>query len=392
MNDLTYNLTINTIQALSNSKLYVDDQFYCTLNSTNKTVKLPIGISQLKFARSGYKDTLFTVSTTGTLNLSMTPYSYSSLTDSTIFNFNNRPNPQYWKTITVKNLSTFSDVRLLAKQYDDPFTGMSLKPLTRKFVFRRMNSDAAYYKTAIALDQVNTPDKDSVYLLSIKGDRYIKYLPNVTGVTEYDPEVQKVEFDKLDFTSNDTHEIVWMQKQRPAMKPMDTIWHSGQTLVFPIDMFVSDPDSIKNDITASSADVKVVVNGNLVYVTAPVNFVGTTSFTLTGTHDWLDETRTYTMKVIPPEAFIPTAFTPNNDGLNDILRPTFMGKLLYCHFMIFNRGGQKVFDTKDCLAGWNGKIQGAEQATGTYVYYLTYRFEGVNEKEKNAKGVFTLIK
>ncbi|NOT50037.1 MAG: hypothetical protein HOP10_02025 [Chitinophagaceae bacterium] len=397
LNDFSYNVTFlgntNTLGARIYSQNY-NDPFIKEIQSTNESVALLNQNNSLTIIRHGYKDANISVSSSSTIDLTnvLIPYSYSSLTDSTIFNFNNRPNPQYWKTITVKNLSTFSNVQLIAKQYDDPFAGMSLKPQTRKFAFKRVGSNAVYYKTAIALDQINTPDKDSVYLLSVKGDRYIKYLPNVTGVTEYDPEVQKVEFDKLDFTSNNTHEIVLMQKQRPTMKPMDTIWHSGQTLVFPISMFVQDPDSIKNDITASSADVKVVVNGNLVYVTAPVNFSGTTTFTLTGTHDWLDETRVYTMKVIPPEVFIPTAFTPNNDGLNDILRPTFMGKLLYCHFSIYNRGGQKVFDTKDCLAGWNGKIQGVGQGTGSFVYYLTYRFEGVIEKEKSVKGVFTLIR
>jgi gliding motility-associated-like protein len=347
----------------------------------------------VKFSKYGYKEAIFNIDSVSTINLVMQPYSYSSLTDSTIFNFNNRPNPQYWKTITLKNISAFSNVQLVAKQYDDPFNSMALKPQTRKFLFRRVGSvDVGYYKTAIALDQINTPDKDSVYLLSIKGDRYIKYLPNVAGVTEYDPEVQKVEFDKLDFTSNNTHEIALMQKQPPVMKPLDTTWHSGQTLAFPISIFVSDPDSITNDITASSTDVKVIVNGNMVYVTAPVNFTGTTTFTLTGIHDWLDKTRTYSMKVIPPEAFVPTGFTPNNDGKNDILKPIFMGKLLHCHFSIYNRYGQKVFETKDCLTGWDGRINRAKQPTNTYVYHLTYKFEGIKEVEKELKGTVTLIR
>lgn len=393
MSDYAMDCSVTVPTAFNNSKMFVNNVFYKDISGSS-TFKLLQGISEVKFSKYGYRDTVFIVDTVTTINLSMQPYSYSSLTDSSIFNFNNRPNPQYWKTITIKNMTSISNRQLSVKQYDDPFTGMSLKPQTRKFAFRRMGatSEAAYYKTAIALDQVNTPDKDSVYLLSIKGNRYIKYLPNVSGVTEYDPEVQKMVFDKLDFTSNSTHEIVLMQKQPPVMKPMDTIWHSGQTLVFPISMFVQDPDSIKNDITASSADVKVTVNGNLVYVTAPVNFVGTTSFTITGTHDWLDSTRTYTMKVIPPEVFIPTGFTPNNDGRNDVIRPVFMGKLQYCHFSVYNRIGQKVFETRDCLAGWDGKIRGTEQSTGTYVYYLVYRFEGTDEKENNVKGVFTLIR
>ena len=58
--------------------------------------------------------------------------------------------------------------------------------------------------------------------------------------------------------------------------------------------------------------------------------------------------------------------------------------------MIFNRGGQKVFDTKDCFNGWDGRIKGTVQDPGGYVYYLTYQFEG--ETEKNTRGSFVLIK
>ncbi len=393
LRDYTDTSRIVTSAAYVGSRLFINDQFWGTVNSSGQSFCVFRGDNELKFSKFGYRDTIYHATGHSVINLLMQPHSYSSLTDSTIFDFYNRPNPQYWKTISVNNVSPFSNVRISAKQYDDLFPGMSLKPQTRKFEFRRVESvNVANHKTAIALDQIKTPDKDSVYLLSIKGNRYIKYLPNEAGITEYDPEVQKLAFDKLDFTSNDLHSIVLMQKQGPRMKALDTTWHSGQTHVFPIEMFVEDPDSIRNDITASSMDVKVVVNGNLVYVTAPVNFVGTTTFSLTGTHDWLNRSRTYTMKVIPPEVFIPTGFTPNNDGLNDILKPVFMGKLLYCHFTVFNRYGQKVFETTDCLKGWDGKIKGLEKGSGTYVYYLTYRFDGTSEKEKSAKGTFTIIR
>jgi gliding motility-associated-like protein len=390
----TYKVNVIANNSTIGAETYLNEIYYRKINTTTALLPLLFGKNHFDFYRFGYRK--YSVDVNGPISIDLTqmqPFSYSSLGDSVVFNYTKNVNPQYWRTITLKNLSIYNNVKISAKQFDDSFTGMSLKPQTRKFVFRRINSrDAAYYKTAIALDQINTPDKDSIYLLSIKGNKYIKYLPNQVGVTEYDPEVQKVEFDKLDFTSNDVHSIVLMQKQPPRMKPVDTTWHSGQTLAFPIEMFVQDPDSIKNDITASSTDIKVTVNGNMVYVMAPVNFVGTTTFTLTGTHDWLDRTQTYTMKVIPPEVFIPNGFTPNNDGLNDVLKPVFMGKLLYCHFTVFNRYGQKVFETTDCLSGWNGRINGVEQNTGTFVYYLTYRFEETNEAEKNAKGTFTLIR
>lgn len=390
MREFAMDCSVIVLGIYRNSKMFVNNNFYKNVNSGN-TFKLLKGINELKFSKYGYRDAVFVVDTVTSINLFMQAYSYSSINDSTVFNFANGLNPQYWKTITVKSLSATTNKQVSAMQYDDSFTGMSLKPQTRKFVFRKLGSAApASFKTAIALDQINTPDKDSVYLLYKNGKDWVKYQANQSGVSEYDPEVQKIAFDKLYIDDNETREIVLMQKQAPIMKALDTIWHSGQTIAFPLSIFVGDPDSIKNDLSIFSNDIKVSVVGNTFYITAPVNFVGTTTYSLSGTHDFLDVSKTYIMKVIPPEVYIPNAFTPNRDGLNDVIRPTFMGKLISCHFTIFNRSGQKVYETTDCVAGWDGRIKGAVQDPGTYVWMLSYQFEG--EEKKEAKGTVVLVK
>lgn len=391
MNDLTFDFTINTPQQFGKTKIYVDDQFYWNINTSSTNLKLMNGISELKFTQFGYRDTSFIINMGNSINLVMVPHSYSSFTDSIFLDFNNRLNPQYWKTITVKSLSANTNKQLSVMQYDDSYIGMSLKPQTRKFVFRKLGSAApASFKTAIALDQITTPDKDSVYLLYKNGKDWVKYQANQNGVSEYDSEVQKIAFDKLYIDDFETRELVLMQKQAPIMKNLDTIWHSGQTIAFPLSIFVGDPDSIKNDLGIFSNDVKVSVIGKIVYITAPVNFTGTTTYTLSGTHDFLDVSKSYIMKVIPPEVYIPNAFTPNRDGLNDVIRPIFMGKLISCHFAIFNRNGQKVYETTDCAGGWDGRIRGAVQDPGTYVWMLSYQFEG--EQKKETKGTVVLIK
>ena len=69
-----------------------------------------------------------------------------------------------------------------------------------------------------------------------------------------------------------------------------------------------------------------------------------------------------------PDIFVPSAFTPNKDGTNDVLRPIAVGIKSLNYFKIFNRWGQVVFSTTDLSNGWNGKISGVDQATGTFVY------------------------
>lgn len=71
-----------------------------------------------------------------------------------------------------------------------------------------------------------------------------------------------------------------------------------------------------------------------------------------------------------PKVYLPTAFTPNGDGMNDlfrILRP--QGQKLQ-RFTIYNRWGQVVFHTSDMSRGWDGRYGGRPQPSGTYVYVV----------------------
>lgn len=95
-----------------------------------------------------------------------------------------------------------------------------------------------------------------------------------------------------------------------------------------------------------------------------------------------------------PQAFMPTAFTPNGDGRNDIFKPIFVNKSGYeiKTFKIFNRYGQLVFRadrSKD--AGWNGYYANGRAAeTGIYYYYIHIAF--VDGTDLQLKGDITLIR
>lgn len=90
-----------------------------------------------------------------------------------------------------------------------------------------------------------------------------------------------------------------------------------------------------------------------------------------------------------PEIYVPTAFTPNGDGKNDIIRPICAGiDLLY--FRIYNRYGQLIFETKEDGKGWNGKLNGIQQSMATYVFVAEGRDK--NGKSYLKKGTFVLIR
>jgi gliding motility-associated-like protein len=69
-----------------------------------------------------------------------------------------------------------------------------------------------------------------------------------------------------------------------------------------------------------------------------------------------------------PEIFVPSAFTPNSDGKNDILKPMTVGITTLQYFKVFNRWGQMLFSTTTIGKGWDGRFNGQEQPAGAYVY------------------------
>lgn len=89
------------------------------------------------------------------------------------------------------------------------------------------------------------------------------------------------------------------------------------------------------------------------------------------------------------EMFVPNAFSPNNDGVNDVLY--VRGQCLETlTFMVFNRWGQKVFETTDKTIGWDGTFKGDIMNTGVFVYRLEGKdYEG---KGYSLKGNVTLIR
>jgi gliding motility-associated-like protein len=86
---------------------------------------------------------------------------------------------------------------------------------------------------------------------------------------------------------------------------------------------------------------------------------------------------------------VPSAFTPNGDGLNDVFKAQLNCFAASFHCMIFNRWGKKVFETSNIHDGWNGYSNGNIILVGTYVYYVEYKTNaGII---KTAKGVVVLM-
>ncbi|MBX2934978.1 MAG: gliding motility-associated C-terminal domain-containing protein [Ferruginibacter sp.] len=105
----------------------------------------------------------------------------------------------------------------------------------------------------------------------------------------------------------------------------------------------------------------------------------------------LTDTVLINVKDCPIYIYFPTAFTPNNDGLNDKYKPLISGRILQYEFAIYNRYGQLVFKSNDPNEGWDGIFNNSgNPLPGSYVWICRYQF--INQTEYQKKGMFTLIR
>jgi len=88
--------------------------------------------------------------------------------------------------------------------------------------------------------------------------------------------------------------------------------------------------------------------------------------------------------------FMPTGFTPNRDGKNETIRP-FSNCPVTGQLLIYNRWGQLIYQTNDLQKGWSGFYNNTAQATGVYVYQISYKYT-FRPGEFIKKGTFVLIR
>ena len=129
--------------------------------------------------------------------------------------------------------------------------------------------------------------------------------------------------------------------------------------------------------STGSAAQSITVTEAGIYWVAETNQCGTT-------------TDTIKIDVDACNIWFPSAFTPDGDGHNDIIR--VVGSLQFYRdfsLSIFNRWGERIFYTTDIYQGWDGKLKGIPQDVGTYFYMINYTLEG---KKHFMKGDIELIR
>lgn len=87
--------------------------------------------------------------------------------------------------------------------------------------------------------------------------------------------------------------------------------------------------------------------------------------------------------------YVPTAFTPNGDGLNDVFKASYGENITKFKMTVYNRWGEKVFESNDMNKGWNGIYKG-KMLSGVFVWMIQYDI--IDSKNQLIKGTVSLIR
>jgi len=119
---------------------------------------------------------------------------------------------------------------------------------------------------------------------------------------------------------------------------------------------------------------------------------GTYSVTVSDSNHCV-ETRSVEFEVIvdciTPVVYVPNIFSPNDDGQNDIFYVRGQD-IRSMHLLIFDRWGEKIFETEDITQGWDGKYKGQDMPSDDYVYNLTITYNDGSDLKK--KGNISLVR
>jgi gliding motility-associated-like protein len=96
-----------------------------------------------------------------------------------------------------------------------------------------------------------------------------------------------------------------------------------------------------------------------------------------------------TALTINDAVFIPNSFTPNGDGLNDVLK-VYGNFIKTMKISIFNQWGEKIFESQSQLSAWDGTQKGKPQPSGVYMYVCDVILNDGTKLQR--KGAINLIR
>lgn len=102
-------------------------------------------------------------------------------------------------------------------------------------------------------------------------------------------------------------------------------------------------------------------------------------------------TTNLSVKECPLMIWFPSAFTPNDDGLNDVFMPVCKS-ITHYNLQIYDRWGQLIFESNDVSSGWNGSLKDKMADPGVFSYIAIFESEQYPGETQKIHGTFTLVR
>ncbi len=176
-----------------------------------------------------------------------------------------------------------------------------------------------------------------------------------------------------------------------AVEPSNTTVDLG----FDQDVFEGESVTLEPVVSGNAEGVYTWLPPTTLSCTVCTNPVATPTDTTIYYLSYIDENGclfndSITLNLLPEgKVYFPTVFSPNGDGRNDVFSAIGTGAKVY-HLEIFNRWGERVYQTRDFSSGWDGTYKGVKAAPDVYVYVATVIY--TNQKVENFKGSVMIIK
>ena len=163
---------------------------------------------------------------------------------------------------------------------------------------------------------------------------------------------------------------------------------SSDTISRPINIYGTNANAGPDIIAAPNQPIQLNASGGISYQWTPATGLNNPSipnpvasnasdivyYLRASTPEGCESFDTLSIKIYKgPEIYVPTAFTPNADGINDVFRVRAVGITGFEYLSVFNRYGELVFKTNDPNKGWDGRVKGKEQETGNFVWIVSAR-------------------
>lgn len=276
-------------------------------------------------------------------------------------------NTKYTLTATIGGCSTTDAINIRPVPYPQAYAGEDVSICFGKTT--QLNADIVAtnfaWSPVSSLIKVNTlspvagPQSTTSYILTVTDDKGCPKPVSDTITVTVIPPVRA-------FAGNDTTIVINQPLQLNATGGIIYAWSPSTGMSNP---------QIPNPVVTLGAEYDSVVY--TVFVSTAEGCAATDKMKVT-------------VYKSTPDIFIPSAFTPNGDGLNDILKPKVVGMKQFNYFRIFNRWGNMLYSTNQEGQGWDGTYTGNKQPSGPYVYMA----QGVdyNGKTINKKGSVVLIR